>query len=170
MIGKARFEVIGVFTKVRICLGLRMIRIGTKFSLLDNTAVAVEFWLHSSLQPFLQLIFCCRRQSNTMNVEYHQHHTAIEHSHDSSLGRILQPALQSLSGLSSISRDALQKNLQPIMKALERLDAQLLLDLKSVKVGEGPRLNDRYVDEKREERCPRQASSSSRDAPDKFGF
>ncbi|CAJ1930741.1 unnamed protein product [Cylindrotheca closterium] len=84
-----------------------------------------------------------RRQSNSMNVEYHQHHTAIEHPRDhSNLGRILQPALESFSGLSTISRDTLQKNLQPIMNALERLDAQLLLDLKSVKVGEGPRLND----------------------------
>mmetsp|Transcript_43348 Transcript_43348/g.104763 ORF Transcript_43348/g.104763 Transcript_43348/m.104763 type:complete len:228 (+) Transcript_43348:62-745(+) len=85
-----------------------------------------------------------RTQTNSMNVEYHQQHTAIDPSHDdSSLGRILQPALQSFSGgLSSISRETLQKNLQPIMNALERLDAQLLLDLKSVKVGEGPRLND----------------------------
>jgi hypothetical protein len=79
-----------------------------------------------------------------MNVEYH-HQKAIETSHHGSLGKVLEPVLKTYKGLSSISQESLRKNLQPIMNALKRLDAELLLDLKPVGPGQGPRVNARYV-------------------------
>jgi hypothetical protein len=79
-----------------------------------------------------------------MNVEYYDQ-KAIETSQYGSLGKVLEPVLQRYGALSAISQESLRKNLQPIMNALKRLDANLLLDLKPVGPGQGPRVNARYV-------------------------
>jgi hypothetical protein len=73
-----------------------------------------------------------------MNVEYHQRETISESQHKN-----LQQGIQTEGGLSEESQDSLRNNLQPVLNALERLDADLLLDLKPAEYG--PQVNHRCV-------------------------
>lgn len=74
-----------------------------------------------------------------MKVEY-DHNQASSDDNDVYFDPL---ELQPYHGLSHISQDTLQRKLQPIVEALERIDASQLLDLKPA--AHGPRLDSRYV-------------------------
>jgi len=100
--------------------------------------------------------------TTSMNLQSHTsqaHHTEIaplsHHHHiqthdislcDSSssmLGKFLPPLLtQAKGGLSAIPQSTLHDNLQPVITALEKLDAELLLDLERTTDGQGPKVRD----------------------------
>ncbi len=58
----------------------------------------------------------------------HQFIGRHEKRHDL-LGQMLPPLLKSQGGLAIIPQATLRQNLQPVLNALERLDAERLLDL-----------------------------------------
>jgi ABC-type uncharacterized transport system ATPase component len=60
------------------------------------------------------------------------------------IGAILPPLIKGGGGLASGPQAALRQNLQPIMSALEGLNAELLLDLHTA--SQGPRVSEEYVD------------------------
>eukprot|EP00980_Cylindrotheca_fusiformis_P005661 scaffold1184_cov132-Cylindrotheca_fusiformis.AAC.82 len=100
------------------------------------------FLLFHSVDPFhspSNYPACLPRPESAMNVEYHQ--DRVQPSEFHMVGKLLEPVLKSYGGLASVSQDLLRKSLQPIMNALERLDAELLLDLKPAGPHQGPRVS-----------------------------
>lgn len=83
---------------------------------------------------------------DAMNVEKHTQSVApmqVAFNEDM-ISRMIPPLLtKGQHGLSSLSQKTLQQNLEPIMNALQRLDAELLLDLQPTK--EGPQVHAGYV-------------------------
>jgi hypothetical protein len=84
---------------------------------------------------------------STMNIETHRHELAPvdpSHQHPSGrndpLGQMLPPMLRGKGGLANIPQAILRQNLQPVLNALGKLDAELLLDLELTE--HGPRLRD----------------------------
>jgi hypothetical protein len=59
------------------------------------------------------------------------------------LAKFLPPLLtQANGGLSAIPQPTLHDNLQPVISALEKLDAELLLDLERTGENQGPKVRD----------------------------
>ena len=54
------------------------------------------------------------------------------------LGQMIPPLLKRKGGLSEISQETLRENLQPIVQALQKLDAEMLLGLQ--RSSRGPQL------------------------------
>jgi hypothetical protein len=81
-----------------------------------------------------------------MNLERHTQEiapmTMLSYSRDS-IGTILPPLIKGEGGLATVPQAALRKNLQPVMSALEGLNAELLLDLHTT--SQGPRVAEGYV-------------------------
>jgi hypothetical protein len=84
---------------------------------------------------------------STMNIETHRQELAsvdTSHQHPSgrhdALGQMLPPILRGQGGLANIPQATLRQNLQPVLDALGKLDAELLLDLTLTE--HGPRLRD----------------------------
>jgi hypothetical protein len=85
---------------------------------------------------------------SAMNIEQHtqdflpvqslleQQRVAV---HSDAWSQILSPILKN-GGLANIPHETLRENLRPVVSALERLDAELLLDLQPAE--RGPRLRD----------------------------
>jgi hypothetical protein len=69
--------------------------------------------------------------------------TILSYSRDT-IGAMLPPLIKGGGGLASVPQAALRQNLQPVMTALEGLNAELLLDLHST--SQGPRVAEGYVD------------------------
>jgi hypothetical protein len=85
---------------------------------------------------------------STMNIETHRNEVAPvdpSHQHPSGrhdpLGEMLPPMLRGKGGLANIPPATLRQNLQPVLNALGKLDAEKLLDLELTE--HGPRLRDR---------------------------
>jgi hypothetical protein len=80
-----------------------------------------------------------------MNLESHTQEAApmtMSYSKEA-LGAMLSPLIKGDGGLASVSKAALRQNLQPVMSALEGLNADLLLDLHTTT--QGPRVAEGYV-------------------------
>lgn len=85
--------------------------------------------------------------SYTMDIETHRHELApfdTSHEHISGrhdlIGQMLPPILKCQGGLRNIPHDTLRQNLQPVIRALEKLDSELLLGLQPAEYG--PRLRE----------------------------
>ena len=82
-----------------------------------------------------------------MNIESHTQEAApmtmLSYSTDA-IGAILPPLIKGDGGLATVPQAALRQNLQPVMSALEGLNAELLLDLHTT--SQGPRVSEGYVD------------------------
>jgi hypothetical protein len=91
----------------------------------------------------------CETTTTTITTSAQHHHSGMPSSSSLSsspmmFGKFLPPLLtqRSEKGLAAIPQTTLCDNLTPVIKALEKLDAELLLDLHRCPEGQGPKVRD----------------------------
>ena len=104
-----------------------------------------ERWISDCLQAVADgCDGCYIDRSNNMNIERHiiqelapvDHHSHQQlHERQDAFANLLPPLLKAQGGLTGIPHDTLRQNLQPVINALEKMDAELLLDLQPSEQG-----------------------------------